>query len=35
MRLQCTVQDGAAWLSSATHDPVAIEWVVLKARDGA
>ncbi len=35
MRLQCTVQDGEAWLSSATHDPVAIEWVVLKARDGA
>ena len=35
MRLQCTVQDGAAWLSSATHDPVAIEWTVLKARDGA
>ncbi|WP_179403001.1 YaeQ family protein [Burkholderia guangdongensis] len=34
MRLQCTVQDGAAWLSSAEHDPVAIEWTMLKPRDG-
>lgn len=35
MRLQCTVQDGTAWLSSASHDPVAIEWIELKARAGA
>lgn len=31
MRLQCTVQDGAAWLGSATTEPVAIDWTVLKA----
>jgi uncharacterized protein YaeQ len=31
MRLQCTVQDGAAWLGSADADPVPIEWTVLKA----
>jgi uncharacterized protein YaeQ len=31
MRLQCTVQDGAAWLGSADSDPVPIEWTVLKA----
>ena len=30
MRLQCTIQDGAAWISSAEHDPIAIEWTVLK-----
>jgi len=30
MRLQCTVQDGAAWISSADHDPVAVEWTVVK-----
>ncbi|MDR8076664.1 YaeQ family protein [Burkholderia cenocepacia] len=35
MRLQCTVQDGTAWISSADHDPVAVEWTVLKAREGA
>ncbi len=35
MRLQCTVQDGAAWISSADHDPVAVEWTVLKARADA
>jgi uncharacterized protein YaeQ len=32
MRLQCTMQDGAAWLGSANADPVPIEWSVLKAR---
>ncbi|MEX3956241.1 YaeQ family protein [Trinickia sp. EG282A] len=31
MRLQVTVQDGSAWISSAEADPVAIEWEVLKA----
>ncbi|WP_042303011.1 YaeQ family protein [Paraburkholderia kururiensis] len=31
MRLQCTVQDGAAWLGSAATEPVAIDWTVLKA----
>ncbi len=31
MRLQCTVQDGAAWLGSADADAVPIEWTVLKA----
>ncbi|WP_153101549.1 YaeQ family protein [Paraburkholderia hayleyella] len=31
MRLQCTVQDGAAWLGSAEADAVALEWTVLKA----
>ncbi len=31
MRLQCTVQDGAAWLGSASKDPMPIEWTVLKA----
>ena len=35
MRLQCTVQDGAAWLGSSTADPVPIEWSVLKAPAGA
>jgi uncharacterized protein YaeQ len=35
MRLQCTVQDGAAWLSSEAHDPVAIEWTWLKNREDA
>ncbi|ABC36283.1 YaeQ protein family [Burkholderia thailandensis E264] len=35
MRLQCTIQDGGAWLSSETHDPVAIEWTTLKAREDA
>lgn len=34
MRLQMTVQDGAAWLTSAHADPVAIEWAKLKTRDG-
>ena len=31
MRLQCTVQDGEAWLGSAEADAVKIEWTVLKA----
>jgi uncharacterized protein YaeQ len=31
MRLQCTVQDGAAWLGNAQTNPVPIEWSVLKA----
>lgn len=31
MRLQVTVQDGAAWVSSAQTDPVAVEWTMLKA----
>jgi uncharacterized protein YaeQ len=32
MRLQFTVQDGSAWLSSANADPVEVQWTVLKAR---
>jgi uncharacterized protein YaeQ len=35
MRLQCTVQDGAAWLGSADSDAVPIEWTVLKAAPNA
>lgn len=35
MRLQFTVQDGAAWVSSATADPIELEWTVLKARSAA
>jgi uncharacterized protein YaeQ len=35
MRLQCTIQDGAAWVSSAEHDPVAVEWTVLKPLERA
>jgi uncharacterized protein YaeQ len=31
MRLQCTVQDGAAWLGSTNADAVPVEWTVLKA----
>ncbi|PPK43958.1 uncharacterized protein YaeQ [Trinickia symbiotica] len=31
MRLQVTVQEGSAWISSAEADPVAMEWEVLKA----
>lgn len=31
MRLQCTVQDGAAWIGSTTSEPVAVEWTVFKA----
>jgi uncharacterized protein YaeQ len=31
MRLQMTVQDGEVSLGSATADPVAVEWTVLKA----
>jgi uncharacterized protein YaeQ len=31
MRLQCTVQDNAAWLGSETADAVPIDWTVLKA----
>lgn len=34
MRLQCTIQDGAAWVSSETRDPIAVEWVVLKGVAG-
>ncbi|MGN6315009.1 YaeQ family protein [Trinickia sp.] len=32
MRLQFTVQDGAAWFTSASSDPVELQWSVLKAR---
>ncbi|MGN6085204.1 YaeQ family protein [Trinickia sp.] len=32
MRLQFTVQDGSAWLSSERADPVELQWAVLKAR---
>jgi uncharacterized protein YaeQ len=35
MRLQFTVQDGAAWLTTANADPVELQWTVLKARAGA
>jgi uncharacterized protein YaeQ len=35
MRLQCTVQDGAAWLGSADADAVPIEWTVLKGASDA
>ncbi|MFC0695173.1 YaeQ family protein [Paraburkholderia humisilvae] len=35
MRLQCTVQDGAAWLGSADSDAVPIEWTVLKVAPDA
>jgi uncharacterized protein YaeQ len=35
MRLQCTVQDGAAWLGSADADAVPVEWTVLKAAPNA
>ncbi len=31
MRLQVTVQDGSAWVTSAQGEPVAVEWAVLKA----
>jgi len=31
MRLQCTVQDGAAWIGNTTSEPVAVEWTVFKA----
>ncbi|WP_322052581.1 YaeQ family protein [Paraburkholderia bannensis] len=31
MRLQCTVQDGAAWIGSEKSEPVAVEWTVFKA----
>ncbi|CAN7546608.1 YaeQ family protein [Trinickia sp. LjRoot230] len=31
MRLQVTIQDGAAWVGSTDAEPVAIEWTVLKA----
>ncbi|QGZ62793.1 YaeQ family protein [Paraburkholderia acidisoli] len=31
MRLQCTVQDGEAWIGSSNAEPVAVEWSVLKA----
>jgi len=31
MRLQCTVQDGAAWIGNGSDEPVAVEWTVLKA----
>jgi uncharacterized protein YaeQ len=35
MRLQCTVQDGAAWLGSEDADAVQIEWTVLKTSPDA
>lgn len=35
MRLQFTVQDGSAWLSSTNADPVELQWAVLKARAAA
>lgn len=31
MRLQCTVQDGAAWIGNTSAEPVAVEWNVFKA----
>ncbi|MFP6557413.1 YaeQ family protein [Paraburkholderia sp. B3] len=31
MRLQCTVQDGTAWIGNGSSEPVAVEWAVLKA----
>ncbi|WP_233865523.1 YaeQ family protein [Paraburkholderia adhaesiva] len=31
MRLQCTVQDGAAWIGNGNDEPVAVTWTVLKA----
>ncbi|MGN6231298.1 MAG: YaeQ family protein [Trinickia sp.] len=31
MRVQLTVQDGSAWLTSANADPVELQWTVLKA----
>jgi uncharacterized protein YaeQ len=30
MRLQVTVQDGSAWITSADAEPVAVEWSLLK-----
>lgn len=35
MRLQFTVQDGSAWLSSDKADPIELQWAVLKARAAA
>jgi len=35
MRLQLTVQDGTAWLTTANADPVELQWTVLKARSAA
>jgi uncharacterized protein YaeQ len=35
MRLQLTVQDGAAWVTTANADPVELQWTVLKARGTA
>lgn len=35
MRLQMTVQDGSAWLTSADAEPVVVEWSVLKAGEAA
>jgi len=35
MRLQLTVQDGAAWLTTANADPVELQWTVLKPRGTA
>jgi uncharacterized protein YaeQ len=35
MRLQFTVQDGDAWLTTANADPIELQWTVLKARSGA
>ena len=31
MRLQCTVQDGQAWIGNGNDDAVAVEWTVFKA----
>lgn len=31
MRLQVSVQDGAAWVGTTDTEPVSIEWTVLKA----
>lgn len=35
MRLQFTVQDSSAWLSSDNADPIELQWAVLKARAAA
>ena len=35
MRLQLTVQDGAAWVATASADPVELQWTVLKTRGTA
>ncbi|GLU35846.1 YaeQ family protein [Trinickia caryophylli] len=35
MRLQVTVQDGAAWVGGGEAEPVAVEWTVLKGNGAA